>query len=88
MSPEIVGHFPVDEDPSRQEPCVLCREPTSTRASAPGIGTDVELPLHVLCAAWLVRAYGKLRLSTNERLMLSGAVTRAVAYLEAGETGA
>lgn len=58
--PKIVGHFPMEEDPARQEPCVLCLEPTSTRAKAPGLGSDVELPLHVLCAGWLVRAYGKL----------------------------
>lgn len=58
--PEIAGHFPIDPDPARMRPCVLCLEPTDVLAAAPGLGAGVELPLHVFCAAWLVRAYGKL----------------------------
>lgn len=82
--PEIVGHFPLDEDPSRQEPCVLCLAPTSTRAAAPGMGEGVEVPLHIGCAAWIVAAYGRRGfLSTSSVVRLADYAER-VRLLTAG----
>lgn len=73
--PEIRGHFPRVEDPSREVACVFCGDPTSTLAEAPGLEPPTELPLHVLCAAEIVyafrtfRAGGTLRAGTAARLL-------------------
>lgn len=79
--PEIVGHFPAEPDPSRMRPCVLCEEETDVLASAPGLGEHVEVPIHVLCAAWVVRAYGRRgRLSLGDAGLLeayAGRVARS-----------
>ena len=44
-----------------QGDCLLCERPSTSRMVAPGIEGSPEVPLHVLCAARIVRAYGLAR---------------------------
>jgi hypothetical protein len=56
--PEIRGYL--SREGIVQGACVLCEQPSSSRMVAPGLG-GIEVPLHVLCAARIVRAYGLAR---------------------------
>lgn len=68
------------------EPCVWCEEPTDTRGQAPGLGPNVELPIHVFCAGAVIVAYrwmqnGRLTVDQAKKLERYG---RALAALPAG----
>lgn len=85
--PTIEGHFPMVPDPERMRPCVLCLEPTDVLAVAPGLDPPTELPLHVFCAAWLVRMYGRRnagRLSDSDRELLEAYAGRVLRLISGG----
>ena len=46
--------------------CSWCGEPTDSWGDAPGLAGSPRIPIHVLCAADVVRAYGRPRLRDAE----------------------
>lgn len=57
--PEIVGSL--SRDGTVKGTCCWCGTPSTSSGVAPGLQGSPEIPLHVLCAAMVIRAYNEWR---------------------------
>ena len=71
---EIVGTL--SRSGEIQGPCVWCNSPSTSRAVAPGLG--VEVPIHILCAAVIVRLFNE----SQSRGIESGNMDRLRLYAD------